>query len=180
MMHPQKSAQSILPDLEFLAAFPASSCIKPLPLLPALADLLVLVVVRRLLVADDAELLLLDPALPLLLFDDSGSFPSLLFEMPSTSSTERAVSVVVLLPLLSELLVCEVAEAAPFSADAVSNATKNSSSHSSKQSQASTSSRDSPVPPPGLFWPLLLLAPIPLSVIFLPPPLLPPCPRLVS
>ena len=83
--------------------------------------------------------------------------------------------------LMLRLLVCEVAEGAPFSvtffAAAVSNATKNFSSHSSRQSQASTS-RDSPVPPPGLFLSLLLLllmlAPTPLSVILLPPPLLPP------
>lgn len=94
------------------------------------------------------------------------------------------------------LLVCEVAESL-FSADSLSlptsevaffaaaslNATKNSSPHSSRQSQASTS-RDSPVPPPGRFWSLLLLllllAPIPLSVVLLPLPSLPPSPRLVS
>ena len=110
---------------------------------------------------------------------------SFLLPFPSGSVNEP------LLMLRPLVLVCEVAKAAPFSADALSlptpevaffaaaasNAKTNSSSHSSRQSQASTS-RDSPVPPPGRLPPLLLLlpllAPMPLSVVLLPIPLLPP------
>ena len=97
MMHPQKSAQSILPDLDFLDAFPTSSCIRPLPLLPALPLLADLADFPTL--TDLAEAVVEDPEL--VDDDDEGSspppledligrrpFPSLLFELPSTSSTE--------------------------------------------------------------------------------------------